>query len=140
MGTPAELPQPRQPVQVLRVRPHPKPAVALWGEPPSGPRRRLVAVGGLKLVAVDHLPTSTRLRDEAWARVAWFRHAVHGTTVDPRPLSPVARNKLDPDQGRACNGTPEGRVRSLVVDHRGNSPLRRLRDGCDKPRHRHTRR
>src|ERR1039458_10320351 len=34
---PAELSQPRQPVQVLWERPHPKPAVALRGEPPFGP-------------------------------------------------------------------------------------------------------
>jgi len=107
-GRPAELPQPRQPLQVFRARPYPKPAVALWDEPPSGPRRRLAAVGGLELVVVDHLPTSARLSDEPWARVAWFGHAVHhGTTVDPRALSPVER------------------ASNLGVNHRGISPLLR---------------
>ena len=39
-----------------------------------------------------------------------------------------------PVMGRAWNRAPEVRVRNLGVDHRGNSPLRRLRHGLDHPR------
>jgi hypothetical protein len=39
-----ELPQPRQPIEVVGTRPHSPPAISRRGEPPAGPGRRFGAV------------------------------------------------------------------------------------------------
>jgi hypothetical protein len=68
-GLSAKLPQPGQPLEVPGARPHPKPSVASRREPPPGSRRRLAAVGGLQLLAVDHPPAAAGVGDEAGTRV-----------------------------------------------------------------------
>ena len=60
--SPPELPQPRQPVEVIGACPYPPPAVTLWREPSARPVGRAGAVGRLEIVVVDHAPAPVRLR------------------------------------------------------------------------------
>ena len=54
------------------------------GAPPPGPGRRLRAVSGLQLRAVDVLPTPASLGDEARTGVAWLGH--HVRIIAPRDI------------------------------------------------------
>ena len=76
----AELPQPRQPAQVLGTGPDAEPPVTSRRIPTARPGWFLVAVCRLQLAAVDHLPASAWLGDEARATVAGGRLRAHGLT------------------------------------------------------------
>ena len=69
----AKLPNPSQPFEVARTRPHPPPPVSIRTEPSPGVRRPLTAVRGLKLSGVDHSPAAIRLGHEASAQLAGSR-------------------------------------------------------------------
>ena len=107
--TPAELPQTRQPVQVVGTGPDLEPPVTLRRTPAARPCRRLRAVGRLEVVVVHHPPAASSLGDEAGRDVAGLGHRSHGSEGRPCPR---------PQPRTSGSGVGAGHLSPPTVDDR----------------------
>lgn len=120
---------------MIRASPDRPPAVAPWRAPAARPCGRFGAMGRLKLGAIDVLPASTCLGDEAGAGVTGAGR--HASIVALR--SPGERRRLLALLGavrgeQVPEGQPPGKIEEVVVYGvilSGQEPAVLTKDRCD---------
>jgi len=114
--TPAELPDPRQPLEMLGARPDAEPLVTPRAVPPPCIGRPLLAMDALELAAVHQRPAPSRLGHEARGAVAGAGERHPGP--DLWSYGPNRRRRLFGGDDLLPVWSEEGRRRALERDAR----------------------